>query len=153
MKESYEKTKRRRAEGGFTLIELIVVLVILSLLAAVVAPKMLSRAEDAKVTDAKVQMRNLETALKLFKLDNGFYPTTEQGLEALVEKPSTGRIPKNYREEGYLEKSRVPLDPWGNPFIYVSPGQNDDYEIVSMGADGQEGGEGHDADLQSWNVQ
>lgn len=130
-----------------------VVIVILGILAAIIAPRIIGRTDEAKVTEAKVQMSNLETALKLYKLDNGSYPSTEQGLQALVEKPVTGNIPKNWREGGYLEKKKIPNDPWGNPFAYVSPGVNADYEIISYGADGVRGGEGFDADIESWNVE
>jgi len=138
---------------GFTLLEIIVVVFILSLLAAIVAPKIIGRTDDARIADAKVQIKNLETALKLFKLDNGFYPSTEQGLAALIEKPTTGQIPPKYRDGGYLEQKRVPPDPWGNPYIYISPGLNGDYDIISYGSDGKEGGEGKDADIESWNIQ
>lgn len=141
-----------RGASGFTLIELIVVMFILSLLAAVVAPKFMGRAEDAKIAETKVQIRNFETALKLFKLDNGFYPQTEQGLEALIERPALGRQPANYRAEGYLEQKRIPLDPWSTPYIYVSPGLYGDFDITSFGADGKEGGEGKDADIKNWDI-
>ena len=138
---------------GFTLLEIIVVVFILSLLAAIVAPKIIGRTDDARIADAKVQIKNLETALKLFKLDNGFYPSTEQGLAALLEKPTTGQIPPKYRDGGYLEQKRVPPDPWGNPYLYISPGLNGDFDIISYGGDGKEGGEGKDADIESWNIQ
>lgn len=139
--------------GGFTLIEVIVVVFILSLLAAIVAPRLIGRTDEARVTEAKVQIRNFETALKLFKLDNGFYPATDQGLEALVEKPSVGREARNYREGGYLEQRNIPKDPWGNEYIYASPGVNGDFDLISFGADGQEGGEGFDADINNWDIQ
>lgn len=138
--------------GGFTLLEIIVVVFILSLLAAIVAPKIIGRTDDARIAEAKVQIRNFETALKLFKLDNGFYPESQQGLEALIEKPSAGQIPQKYREGGYLEQKKIPLDPWGNPYMYVSPGLHGDFDIVSFGADGKEGGEGKDADISNWDM-
>jgi general secretion pathway protein G len=138
---------------GFTLLEIIVVVFILSLLAVIVAPKIIGRTDDARITQAKVQIRNFETGLKLFKLDNGFYPSTEQGLVALVEKPVSGQTPKSYREGGYLEQKKVPLDPWGNPYIYISPGVNGDYDLISYGADGKEGGDGKNADINSWDMQ
>ncbi len=144
---------KRFPEGGFTLIEVLVVIFILSILAAIVTPKLIGRTDDARIAEAKLQIKNFETALKLFKLDNGFYPSTEQGLEALIEKPTTGRIPQNYREGGYLEQKRIPLDPWGNPYIYLSPGIHGEYDIISYGADGKEGGEGKDADITNWNIQ
>ncbi len=139
--------------AGFTLLEIIVVVFILSLLVAIVAPKIMGRTDDAKIADAKVQIKNFETALKLFKIDNGFYPSTEQGLDALIEKPSAGQIPGKYREGGYLEQKKIPLDPWGNQYLYVSPGVHGDYDIMSYGNDGKEGGEGKDADIKSWDMQ
>lgn len=139
-------------ERGFTLLEIIVVVFILSLLAAIVAPRIIGRTDDARIEATKVQMKNFETALKLFKMDNGFYPDTQQGLEALVEKPGTGRMPQNYKEGGYLEQRKIPLDPWGNPYVYVSPGLNGDYDILSYGADAKEGGEGKNADIKSWDM-
>ena len=139
--------------AGFTLLEIIVVVFILSLLVAIVAPKIMGRTDDAKIADAKVQIKNFETALKLFKIDNGSYPTTEQGLESLIEKPTTGQVPGKYREGGYLEQKKIPFDPWGNPYIYVSPGVHGDFDILSYGGDGKEGGEGKDADIKSWDMQ
>lgn len=138
---------------GFTLIEIMVVIVILALLAALVGPKIIGRSDDAKLADAKVQIRNLETALKLYKLDNGNYPTTEQGLLALLTKPTTGLIPKNYRQEGYLESKKLPTDPWGGDYIYLSPGEHGDYDLCSLGSDGVKGGEGKGADICNWNIQ
>ncbi|GFO56223.1 type II secretion system protein GspG [Geomonas sp. Red276] len=137
---------------GFTLIELMVVIVILGILAAVVAPKIIGRSDDAKISDAKVQIRNIETALKLYKLDNGFYPSTDQGLQALVTKPTSGKIPTKYKDEGYLENKSVPKDPWGNDYVYLSPGEHGDYDLYSFGADGARGGEGKNADIESWNL-
>jgi len=144
---------RFRDKRGFTLIEILVVVFILSLLVAVVAPRLIGRADDAKIAAARQQIGNFETALKLFKLDNGFYPSTEQGLEALISRPTTGRIPTRYREGGYLEKKEIPNDPWGRPYVYISPGLHGDYDIISYGADGEEGGEGADADITSWNIE
>lgn len=135
---------------GFTLIEIMVVVVILGLLAALVVPKLIGRTEEAKRTQAAVQMKNVEQALELFKLDNGFYPATDQGFQALVTIPEAGRIPKNYRKGGYLD--RVPKDPWGNDYIYISPGTHGDYDITSYGADGVPGGESEDADVNSWDA-
>lgn len=145
----------RRTAGtraGFTLLEIIVVVFILSLLVAIVAPKIIGRTDDARIAGAKVQIRNFETALKLFKMDNGFYPDTQQGLDALVEKPSSGMSPQKYREGGYLEQKKIPLDPWGNQYIYVSPGIHGDFDIISYGADGKEGGTGKDEDIKSWDI-
>jgi general secretion pathway protein G len=129
-----------------------VVLFILAILAAIVAPRLIGRTDDARVVEAKVQIRNFDTALKLFKMDNGFYPSTEQGLEALVKKPTIGRIPENYREGGYLEKKKIAPDPWDNPYIYISPGIQGEYDIISYGADGLPGGEGYDTDITNWDL-
>jgi len=145
--ETYLKNAR-----GFTLIEIMVVIVILSMLAILVGPKIIGRTDDAKIADAKIQIKNLETALKLYKLDNGVYPSTEQGLQALVEQPAAGVIPKNYREGGYLEHKEVPKDPWDNAYLYLSPGEHGDFDLYSLGADGVRGGEGKDADIESWNL-
>jgi general secretion pathway protein G len=140
---------RIRRRDGFTLIEIMVVIVILGLLAALVVPKLVGRTEEAKRTQTRVQIKNIQQALELFKLDNGFFPATDQGLDALVRAPESGRIPKNYRKGGYIE--RVPKDPWGNPFVYTAPGQHGDYDISSYGADGVQGGENEDADVNSWD--
>lgn len=144
---------KRMNNRGFTLIEIMVVIAILALLAALVAPKIIGRSDDAKIADAKVQIKNIETALKLYKLDNGVFPSTEQGLTALVEKPTVGQIPRNYKAEGYLESKKVPKDPWGSDFAYLSPGEHGDYDLYSLGADGVKGGEGINADIESWNLQ
>lgn len=141
-------------KAGFTLIELMVVIIILGLLAAIVMPRVVGQADEARYEQAKVQMRILEDALKRYKLDNGHYPTTEQGLDALVREPTVGTVPRNWQEGGYLDKPELPIDPWGNEYIYISPGQyGPDYDIISLGADGVEGGEGYDEDIQSWRVQ
>lgn len=153
---------RKREEGiggrsytrqrGFTLLEIIVVVFILSILVALVAPRIIGRTDDARIADARLQTKNFETALKLYRLDNGFYPDTQQGLDALVEKPTTGRIPAKYPAGGYLEKKKIPPDPWGNPYVYVCPGLHGDFDIISYGADGKEGGEGKDADINNWDL-
>ncbi len=142
---NFQKARSR----GFTLIEIMVVIVILGILAGLVLPRFMGRTEEAKKVKAKLQIENLEAALKLYKLDNGAYPTTEQGLEALVQKPATGAIPANWREGGYLEKGKIPLDPWNRPYVYVSPGvKNKDFDLKSLGGDGEEGGEGESADIE-----
>ena len=140
-------TQTLRNNRGFTLIEIMVVVVILALLAALVGPKLIGRSDDAKIADAKVQIKNMETALKLYRLDNSVYPSTEQGLAALVTKPTTGVIPKNYKAEGYLESKQLPKDPWGNDYIYLSPGEHGDYDLCSYGADSAKGGDGKNADI------
>ena len=141
-------------QKGFTLIEIMVVVIILGLLATIVLPNIIGQEEKAKVNTAKTQIRSLENALSLFKLDNGFYPATDQGLEALIKKPESGRIPLKWRDGGYLQPARIPKDPWGKDFVYLSPGnEGREYEIVSYGADGEPGGEGNNADIQSWKME
>jgi general secretion pathway protein G len=142
-----------KSKHGFTLIELMVVIVILGILVSFIAPRLMGRPDEAKQVKARVQMESLETAIKLYKLDNGFYPTTEQGLQALVEQPQTGTLPKKWRKGGYLEKGRVPKDPWGNEFIYLSPGAHGDYDIIAYGADGVPGGEEFNKDINSWEIE
>ncbi len=139
-----------RGQGGFTLIEILVVVVILGILASIIVPKIMKRPEEARRTKAIIDINAIETALNLYRLDNGGYPSTEQGLEALVTKPTIGVIPKNWKEEGYLDK--VPKDPWGNPFVYLSPGLHKEFDLESYGADGVDGGEGKDADIENWNL-
>lgn len=136
-------------QRGFTFVEIMVVVAILAILAAIVVPRIMGRTDEAKITAAKVQMRNIEGALKLYKLDTGKYPRTEHGLEALVTKPTSGKVPKSWRKGGYLQA--VPKDPWGTPFLYLSPGVHGDYDLVSSGSDGEPGGEGEESDIQSWN--
>jgi general secretion pathway protein G len=143
---------RKNRNMGFTLIELMVVIVILGILAGLIIPRLMGRPEEAKRLKARMQIEALETALKLYKLDNGVYPDTEQGLQALVEQPAAGAIPQKWREGGYLEKGRLPKDPWGNDFVYLSPGVNGDYDIISYGADGVSGGEGDDKDVDNWET-
>jgi general secretion pathway protein G len=139
---------------GFTLIEIMVVVIILGLLAGIVLPKILGREEEAKVSAAKVQIKSIESALDGFKLDNGFYPTTDQGLSALIKKPEVGRIPDKWKEGGYLKPARIPKDPWGKDFLYFSPGnEGREYEIISYGPDGEAGGEGKNADIESWKIE
>ena len=130
-----------------------VVIIILGILAVYIGPKIMGRPGQAKQVKAKIDIAALETALKLYKLDNGSYPATEQGLLALIEKPETGNVPKKWREEGYLDKRKVPKDPWGNEFVYLSPGVHGDFDIISYGADGVPGGEGEDKDVNSWEIE
>ena len=148
------KTNRqnKKREQGFTLIELMVVIVILGVLAGLIIPRVMGRPDEARQAKAKIQMESMETALKLYKLDNGNYPTTEQGLKALVEAPTVGTLPRNWRAGGYLEKGKVPKDPWGNDFVYISPGTHSDFDLICMGKDGEPGGEGFDADINNWEI-
>ena len=134
---------------GFTMIEMLVVVVILGLLATLVVPKVVGQGEEAKRTATMVQIKEIEQALDMFKLDNGFYPSTEQGLDALVQKPTMTPEPRKYREGGYMKK--VPIDPWGGPFVYRSPGEHGEYDLFSTGTDGQEGGEGKGKDITNWD--
>jgi len=137
---------QRRKQSGFTLIEIMVVVVILGILAALVVPQIMNRPEQAKVTVARGDIKAIAAALDMYKLDNFAYPSTQQGLEALVEKPTGNPQPKNWNRDGYLKQ--VPQDPWGNPYQYLSPGtQNRPFDLYSYGADGQEGGSGLDADI------
>ncbi|MFC2972501.1 type II secretion system major pseudopilin GspG [Azotobacter bryophylli] len=137
---------QRRKQSGFTLIEIMVVVVILGILAALVVPQIMNRPEQAKVTVARGDIKAIAAALDIYKLDNFAYPSTQQGLEALVEKPTGNPQPKNWNRDGYLKQ--VPQDPWGNPYQYLSPGtQNRPFDLYSYGADGQEGGSGLDADI------
>ena len=131
---------------GFTLIELMVVLVIIGVLAALIVPNVLDRADDARSAAARTDVNNLMQALKLYKLDNQRYPTAPQGLQALMTKPSVGAIPPNWRP--YVDK--LPTDPWGRPYQYLNPGVNGEIDVLSFGADGQAGGEGKNADIGSW---
>ncbi|SFZ78971.1 type II secretion system major pseudopilin GspG [Chitinimonas taiwanensis] len=137
---------KQRAQRGFTLIEILVVIAILAILGALVVPKIMSRPDEARVVAAKQDVQALVQSLKLYKLDNGVYPSTEQGLKALVEKPTAGQIPGNWKS--YLDK--LPNDPWGNAYVYLNPGIKSEIDVMSYGADGQAGGEGHAADIGSW---
>ncbi|MEE4242837.1 MAG: type II secretion system major pseudopilin GspG [Desulfopila sp.] len=144
---------RSSAQKGFTLIELLVVLIIIGILAGYIGPKIMGRPEEAKRTKAALQIKALETALHLYKLDNGTYPSTDQGLQALVAAPESGRLPPKWRKGGYLEKATVPKDPWANDFVYLSPGVNSDFDLTSYGADGESGGEGDNADINNWEIE
>ena len=141
--------KRHNPLRGFTLIELMVVIVILGLLATIIMPKILDRPEQARRLKARVQIRNFQSALALFKTDTGRFPTTSQGLEAFINNPGL----RGWKQGGYIEGGKVPLDPWGSRYIYLCPGiHSDDYDLESYGKDGEDGGTGDDADIESWNI-
>jgi len=140
----------RRRIRAFTLIEVMVVIAILAVLAALIVPKVMSRPDEARVVAARQDIASLLQALKLYRLDNLRYPTTDQGLAALVTRPSVAPVPPNWKPGGYLE--RLPRDPWGNPYQYLSPGLRGEVDVFSFGADGVAGGEGFDADVGSWNL-
>jgi len=141
---------RLRARQGFTLLEVMVVVVILGILAALVVPRIISRPDEARVMAAKHDIATLMQALKLYRLDNQQYPSTEQGLPALVTKPATSPVPVNWKTSGYVE--RLPRDPWGNPYQYLNPGVHGEIDVFSYGADGAAGGEGIDSDIGSWGL-
>lgn len=140
--------RQGRMSRGFTLIELMVVIAIIGILAALIVPKIMSRPDQARRVAATQDIASVMQALKLYRLDNGRYPTTDQGLGALVNKPTTDPVPNNWKEGGYLE--RLPNDPWGNPYQYLNPGVHGEIDVFSYGADGKAGGDGNDADIGSW---
>jgi len=143
--------RHRAAASGFTLIEVMVVVVVLSILAAIVVPNIMDAPDEARIVAAKQDIRSLESALNLYRLDNYVYPSTEQGIDALVTRPGTPPEPRNWKAGGYMD--RLPKDPWGNPYQYLSPGQNSEFDLYSMGADGQLDGGGVNADITNWNLE
>lgn len=145
-----KKNIQKNSEKGFTLIEIMVVITILAILIALVAPKMVGRSDQARRVATKTQIKNIEGALQLYKLDNGIFPSTEQSLDALVHLPTIGIIPKHWQKEGYMAK--IPEDAWDNPYVYVSPGTHGQYDLVSYGPDNEPGGEGDDADIENWDI-
>ena len=154
MKKTYfGKCILLKSNCGFTLIELMVVVVILGILASLIVPRLMGRTDEARVIKAKVDISAIETALKLYRLHNGNYPSTEQGLRALIEEPTTEPLPRRWDKNGYLEKKSIPKDPWDREYIYLSPGVHDEYDIISYGADGDPEGEGNDADIKSWELE
>lgn len=146
MKNSF----KRRTQSGFTLIEIMVVVVILGILAALIVPKIMSRPDEARVIAARQDIGSLVSALKLYRLDNKRYPSTEQGLQALINKPASGPAADGWKAGGYVEK--LPQDPWGHPYLYLNPGLHGEIDVFSYGADGQAGGEGLDADVGNWQL-
>lgn len=139
-----------RGQRGFTLLEVMVVVVILGILAALVVPRIISRPDEARVVAAKQDIASLMQALKLYRLDNQRYPATEQGLQSLIARPTAAPVPSNWKAGGYVE--RLPKDPWGNPYQYLNPGVRGEIDVFSLGADGAPGGEGNGADIGSWNL-
>lgn len=150
LRSSPGRSTARMAQRGFTLIEIMVVVVIMGILAALVVPKLMGRTDDARIIAARQDIATIMQGLKLYKLDNQRYPTTEQGLQALVAKPTSGPEANGWKAGGYLEK--MPKDPWGNPYQYLSPGIRGEIDVLSFGADGQAGGTGNDADIGSWDL-
>jgi general secretion pathway protein G len=144
---------RPKFQRGLTLIEIMVVMIILGIMAGLIIPRIMGRPEEARRMKARVQIESIETALKLYRLDNGYYPTTEQGLQALVEAPAVGQLPRGWREGGYLEKGKVPKDPWDNEYVYLCPGIHGDFDLMSYGPDGEPGGEGKDQDINNWELE
>ncbi|EHL69869.1 type II secretion system major pseudopilin GspG [Cloacibacillus evryensis] len=147
MRDHNKKLMKKRR--GFTLIEIMVVVVIIGLLSALVGPRLMGQSDEAKRKTTQTQIAQLEQVLGLYYLDNGFYPTTSQGLEALVKEPTMPPEPLNYKKGGYMKK--VPKDAWGREFVYTAPGEHGDVDILSYGADGQEGGSGANADIANWD--
>jgi general secretion pathway protein G len=141
---------KRSFQLGFTLIEIMIVIVIMGIMASLIVPKIMGRPDEARIVASKQDIASIMQALKLYKLDNQRLPSTEQGLQALVTKPSSPPVPSNWKADGYLD--RVPKDPWGNPYQYLSPGLHGDIDVFSFGPDGALGGEGSDADIGSWNL-
>jgi general secretion pathway protein G len=150
MLKSSASVSRRALARGFTLIEIMVVVVIMGILAALVVPKLMGRTDDARIMAARQDISTLMQSLKLYRLDNQRYPTTEQGLQALVSKPTSGPAANGWKQGGYIDK--LPKDPWGNPYQYLSPGLRGEVDVFSLGADGQPGGTGNDADIGSWDL-
>lgn len=148
MKQYTTSWRNLSRERGFTLIEIMVVVIIIGILAAIVAPNVIGRVDDAQITKVHAEISNVSTALKFYRLDNFAYPTTEQGLEALVTKPNDPNV-RNWKSGGYLE--RLPKDPWGNPYLYLNPGNNGEIDIYTLGRDGRPGGEKMDADIGNWD--
>lgn len=143
---------RRSSQAGFTLIEIMVVVIIIGILAAIIAPNVIGRVDDAQIAAAKADLRAIENALKFYRLDNFSYPTTEQGLQALITRPNDPNI-RNWKSGGYLDRKQVPKDPWGHEYLYQNPGQYNEVDVYTLGRDGRPGGDGIDGDLGSWELE
>lgn len=150
MRYQFDSTPNSPRARGFTLIEIIVVITIMAIMAALIVPRVVGRTDDARIAAARQDIATLMNALKLYRLDSGRYPTSEQGLRALVERPTVDPIPSNWKAGGYLDSSTVRKDPWGNDYAYLNPGLHGEIDVMSFGRDGQPGGEGPDADIGSW---
>ncbi len=151
MTRNHQRRRPGWRQRGFTLIEIMVVVIIIGILAAIVAPNVIGNVDRANITKAKTEIRALESALKLYRLDNFQYPTSEQGLEALVVRPNDPNI-RNWNPRGYMERDSIPLDPWGNQYQYLNPGNNGEIDVYSFGADGRPGGQENDADIGNWDL-
>lgn len=143
---------RRARHGGFTLIEIMVVVIILGILVAIIAPNVIGRVDDAQIAAVKADLRGIDSALKFYRLDNFDYPSNEQGLEALITRPNDPNL-RNWKAGGYLDRKQVPRDPWGREYLYLNPGQHGEVDVYTLGRDGQPGGEGIDADIGSWQLE
>ena len=152
MKKNTVNWSRQTRQRGFTLIEIMVVVIILGILAAIIAPNVIGRVDDAQIAAAKADLRVIDNALKFYRLDNFDYPTNEQGLQALVSRPNDPNI-RNWKDGGYLDRKQIPKDPWGREYLYLNPGQNGDVDVYTLGRDGRPGGEGIDADIGSWELE
>ncbi len=150
MRYQFDSTPASPRARGFTLIEIIVVITIMAIMAALIVPRVVGRTDDARIAAARQDIATLMNALKLYRLDNGRYPTSEQGLRALVERPTVDPTPPNWKAGGYLDSPTVPKDPWRNDYAYLNPGLHGEIDVMSFGRDGQPGGEGPDADIGSW---
>ncbi|NVK22851.1 MAG: type II secretion system major pseudopilin GspG [Kangiellaceae bacterium] len=143
---------KAKAQSGFTLTEILIAMAIVAIMGTIVVLSLIGNVDKANIQKLKADLGTIETALNSYKLDNGFYPTTDQGLRSLIEKPTSEPIPSNYPRGGYLGSKAIPKDPWKREYIYVSPGRNGDFDLFTLGLDGRQGGEGENMDIGTWNV-